>query len=252
MVAVVPAPPLLVPQLCAGAAAESDVMREACLSVAHRLASARRWIVLGSDPGGRRRIERPGRGTFLGFGVDVRVGFEPAPVTEGVSDLPLPVLIAGWLRDNAAPAVSVRAELVAPDLPTRDCRRLGAELAAEPTGEGAGGTAVLVVGDGATTHTEKAPGHLDERAGPFDAQVAAALATADSAGLLALDAELGVELNSAGRAPWQVLAGLVLARGELARGELAAGRWHGELTYSDFPYGVGYHVAWWQRRDEDR
>src|SRR5262249_49550701 len=140
------------------------------------------------------------------------------------------------------PGVVARAELVPPDLPTEECRRVGGELAARarwrPDGIG-----LLVVGDGATTHTEKAPGYLDRRAAPFDAAVAEALANADPAGLLALDARLATELNAIGRAAWQVLAGAALACADAADGRA----WRGELTYSQAPYGVAYHVALWRR-----
>ena len=243
-------------------------MRAACLDVAARLAGAAdRWLVVASDPGGRRTVDHPVGGTFRGYGVDVRVTLGPdvaaAPGTypgsppgppgvplgwhagdsgraqmypDGYLDkyLPLPLLIAGWLRGQVAPGVRVAAELVPPDLPTEDCRRLGAQLAARSAPAPVG---LLVVGDGATTHGEKSPGYLDRRAEPFDAAVAAALADADPAGLLALDAGLAGELNAAGRAPWQVLAGAS-----------EGGRWHGELAYSGAPFGVAYHVALWRRQ----
>ena len=106
---------------------------------------------------------------------------------------------------------------------------LGARLAAGPDPVG-----LLVVGDGAATHTEKAPGHLDERAGPFDAAVADALRAADPAALAALDPVLAAQLWAAGRAPWQVLAGATTGTA-----------WSGELLYSAAPFGVGYHVAVW-------
>jgi len=262
MVAVVPQPPLMVPQLTAGRAAESQPMRTACLDVAASLAGAAdRWLVVAADPGGRRSVDQPVGGTFLGYGVDVRVALGPGgpgadrtgqvpggepPDTpsdpaqmypDGYIDehLPLPLLIAGWLRGQVAPGARVAAELVPPDLPTEECRRLGARLA-ERSAAAPGPVALLVVGDGATTHGEKSPGYLDRRAEPFDAAVAAALAGADPAGLLALDASLAAELNAVGRAPWQVLAGAS-----------EGGRWRGELTYSAAPFGVGYHVALWRR-----
>ena len=222
-------------------------MRDACLDAVGRLASvADRWLVVGADPlvgpgpdprtgrPGRRTLDGAGYGSFIGFGVDVRVSLTPEPGGRPRSDLPLPVLIAGWLRGQAAGRVSATAELVDPALPPRECERAGAELAGrlEP------GTAVLVVGDGAATHTDKAPGYLDERAGPFDADVSRALAGGDPAGLRALDPVLATELHAIGRAPWQVLAGLAAATGA---------RWEGELLYSDAPYGVAYHVASWRR-----
>jgi hypothetical protein len=214
-------------------------MRAACLEVATRLAAvADRWTVVAADPDGPRAEGMPPCGTFLGYGVDVPVSLAPGADGEPTGDLPLPLLVAGWLRGRAAPEVTVRGELVPPDLPTEACRRLGAELAGRLDAR----VALLVVGDGAITHTERAPGYLDRRAHAFDAGVAAALAGADPDGLLALDAGLAAELGAAGRAPWQVLAGAAIATTE-ARG----GRWRGELLYSDAPYGVRYHVALWSR-----
>ncbi len=241
MVAVVPSPPLMIPQLAAGGAEESAPLRRACLDVAGRLATGcDRWVVLGADPDGADPdgADPDGGhvlGTFLGFGVDVRVSLAPEPVGPPRADLPLAVLIAGWLRGQVAPRLRADAELVAPDLPTARCRALGASLA----GRVGPGTGLLVVGDGAVTHTEKAPGHLDPRAGPFDRAVASALADADPDGLLDLDAGLAAELGAIGRAPWQVAAGAAAT----ARGA----RWDGELVYSGAPYGVGYHVALWRR-----
>jgi hypothetical protein len=246
MVAVVPQPPLMVPQLTAGRAADSEPMRAACLEVAARLAAASdRWLVVAADPAGRRTVDQPVGGTFLGYGVDVPVALAPgvigAPDLPGpeAAELPLPLLVAGWLRGRTAPGLGAVAELVSPGLATEECRRLGARLAGRS--EAAGGrVGLLVVGDGATTHTEKAPGYLDERAGPFDAAVATALAEADPAGLLALDPGLATELGAVGRAPWQVLAGA-------AEHGAGRGRWIGELTYTGAPFGVGYHVALWRR-----
>jgi hypothetical protein len=235
MVAVVPSAPLMVPELTVGGAEESAEMRGACLDAVRSMAAtADRWLVLGADPLGRRTVDGAAYGSFLGFGVDVRVSLAPDPVGRARADLPLPVLIAGWLRGQAAGHVTATAELVDPGLSAAGCKVLGEELAAR-TGAG---TAVLVVGDGATTHTEKAPGHLDERAGPFDTEVSRALAAGDAAGLLALDAALATELHAIGRAPWQVLAGLAAATGS---------RWDARVLYSDAPYGVAYHVASWRR-----
>ena len=90
------------------------------------------------------------------------------------------------------------------------------------------------MGDGCACRTEKAPGYFDPRAEDFDDTVAAALAAADTDALLALDPGLAGELWCAGRAPWQVLAGLVAARG---------GPWTGEVHYNQFPHGVTYLVA---------
>ena len=49
-------------------------------------------------------------------------------------------------------------------------------------------------------------------------------------------AALAAGLWVAGRAPWQVLAGAT-----------RDGTWEGELLHSTRTFGVGYHVAVWQR-----
>jgi hypothetical protein len=238
MVAVLPEPPLLVPQLATGAAVETAELRAACLSAAARLGrAARRWVAVGADPGGRRTVEPAARGSFVGFGVDVVVGLDTTATGPGgaAADpaFPLPLLIAGWAAERSGARVRIRGELLAPDAPPAECAELGAQLAAEFAAD-AEPVGLLVVGDGAATHTERAPGHLDERAGPFDAGVAAALRAADPGALAALDPGLARELLVAGRAPWQVLAGAT-----------AGGRWRGELLHSAAPFGVAYHVAVW-------
>lgn len=274
-VAVLPQPPLLVPELTTGAAVETAPLRDACLLAAGRLgAAASRWIAVGADDGGRRTVDPGARGTFAGFGVDVVIALDTrsqlagtgaaALVDTGLArrgcgtrapgmsdsrdgdvrlaggpapdpEMALPLLVAGWVAAAAGVEVAIRGELVDPAASPAECAALGAaladEFAANPDPVG-----LLVVGDGAATHTEKAPRHLDERAGPFDRAVAAALATADRAALAALDPGLAAELAVAGRAPWQVLA--AAARGD----------WAADIVYSDAPYGVAYHVAVWDRR----
>ena len=228
-VAVVPEPPLLVPELATGAAAETAALRAACREAARRLAAASStWIAVGADPGGRRTVGPDARGSFVGFGVDVVVGLAPDAAEPVDAAMALPLLVAGVAARRAAGHGPRRA-----GRPRRRPRRLPrARRRARPRGP----TALLVVGDGAATHTEKAPGYLDERAGPFDDAVAAALAAADPAALAALDPAPAAELWAAGRAPWQVLAGAT-----------RDGTWKGELLHSSRPFGVGYHVAVWQR-----
>lgn len=239
VIAVLPQPPLLVPELSGGAAVETEALREACRDTAAALAAAARtWIVVGSDSGGRRSVEPGTTGTFAGYGHDVPVvlpGGAGRTVDEGPR-LPLPLLIAGWAAAGAGTDLSVRGELIGPDAAPADCLALGEELAA-----GAGGETVdvglLVVGDGAARHTEKSPGGFDGRAEAFDSVVAAALDAADPEPLAGLDPTLARELWAAGRAPWQVLAGAARA----------GGTWSGKLRHTSMPYGVAYHVALWHR-----
>lgn len=228
MVVVLPQAPLLVPQLATGATAETADLRSACRAAAARMgATVSEWVAVGADGGGRRTVPADTRGSFVGFGADVVVGLGPDATGPVDAELPLPLLIAGWAA--AGTGARLRGELVAPDATPAECAALGERLAAEPVG-------LLVVGDGSAKHTLKAPGHLDERSGPFDDAVANALRTADPAGLAALDPGLARELWAIGRAPWQVLAGAT-----------AGHDWTGELLYTGAPYGVGYHVAVWSR-----
>ncbi|SHK24114.1 Catalytic LigB subunit of aromatic ring-opening dioxygenase [Pseudonocardia thermophila] len=230
MIAVVPEPPLLVPQLATGAAEETADLRAAVLAAGRRLASASaEWIVVGSDAGGRRSVGADARGTFAGFGADVVVGMSPGAAGPVDPELPLPLLIASWLAEGLG--VTLRGELVAPDTPARECAALGTELARATT-------ALLVVGDGSAKHTEKAPGYFDERAHAYDAAVADALAAGDPAALAAAVADPGpaAELWVSGRAPWLVMAGA-------AQGAA----WRVERGYSAAPFGVHYHVAVWER-----
>jgi hypothetical protein len=220
VIVVVPQPPLLVPELAAGAAGETADLRAAVREAADRMAALTTdWVAVGA--GADRRTVDHAVGTFRGYGRDVRVSLD-GRAAEPDPELPLPLLVAGWLRPAG---VAIRGELVPEDASTADCLALGRTLTA---------AGLLVVGDGAATHTEKAPGHLDERAESFDAGVAKALDHADPAALAALDPGLAAELWAAGRAPWQVLAGAAEGRD-----------WRGELLYTGAPYGVAYHVAVW-------
>lgn len=134
--------------------------------------------------------------------------------------------LLGHARWGAAPVEGLGVE---EPLDTARCLETGRELGARHDR-----VALLVMGDGSARRTLKAPGYLDERAAAFDEAAARALGAADVAALTAIDAGLAAELQAAGRAPWQVLAGA-------AEGAELEGR----LLYEDAPYGVGYFVATW-------
>ncbi|ANN16441.1 hypothetical protein SD37_12790 [Amycolatopsis orientalis] len=223
-VAVLPQPPLLIPELAAGAADECAELREACLQAVQRLTSASPdWLVVGAAAGAPG-VPEHASGSFRGFGVELGVSLSRVTVPE--TELPLPALVAGWLRAQAD-ASSVRVRLVDPATPPGECALLGRELG-EPA-------AVLVLGDGSSRHGPRSPGGEDDRAEGFDAGIRDALAKADTGALAALDPALAAELGAGGRAPWQILAGLA-----------AEGEWSAEVLYSAAPFGVGYHVAVWE------
>ncbi|KFZ79393.1 aromatic ring-opening dioxygenase LigB [Amycolatopsis sp. MJM2582] len=223
-VAVLPQPPLLIPELAAGAADECAELREACLAAVRRLTSASPdWIVIGAATGAPE-VPEHASGSFRGFGVDLGVSL--SRVTAPETELPLPALVAGWLREQVG-ASSVRVHLVDAATPSDQCEQF-----ARAVGDH---SAVLVLGDGSSRHGPRSPGGEDARAEDFDAGVRDALAKADTGALAALDPALAAELGAGGRAPWQVLAGL------------ADGDWTAEVLYSAAPFGVGYHVAVWER-----
>jgi hypothetical protein len=221
--AVCPHPPLLVPEVASGAAPELDDLRAACLTAIDHLSAADRLLIVGSASAtGITRYDGSAGGTFAAYGAPgVRVG-------TGEAVLPLSLAMGAWLVEQSKVAGLPRTYLAVPAdaTPTR-CLELGREIA-----EGNDRIGLLVMGDGSARRSEHSPVHLHPRAEVFDTTVADALAGAASAVLAALDPDLAEELQAAGRAPWQVLAG-ALETSELS----------GDLSYHAAPYGVGYFVA---------
>jgi hypothetical protein len=228
-----PCPPLLVPEVAAGAAPEMDAARSACADALGVLAAARPdlLVVVGpAEQSGRGSFPQGASGSFRGFGVDVEVRLGPAEDTVSGRELPPSLAVGAWLLERTGWAdAPIEGLGVGEPLAPERCIAVGREIGAR-----AGRVALLVMGDASACRTVKAPGYLDERAAPFDAEIARALGAADVAAVQALDAELAYELKASGRAPWQVLAGA-------AEGANLGGA----LLYEDAPYGVGYVVATW-------
>ena len=232
--AVCPHPPLLVPELASGASSDLDALRAACLAAIDTLATASTILVIGSTPppvaalGVSAAAAFPSTypaaagGSFAAYGAPrVRIG-AGAPV------LPLSLAMGGWLLEQSKAAGLPRRYIAVPTAATPDeCIRLGQEIAS-----GNDRIGLLVMGDGSARRSEHSPVHLHPRAEIFDTTVASALQHSDLDVLKALDPDLATELQAAGRAPWQVLAGA------LEGTTLAV-----DLTYNAAPYGVGYLVA---------
>lgn len=254
LAALIPSPPVLVPELCGGAPAAGvgaavepggaqpqeaavNELRAAVLAVGATLGEeAPHWTVLGVGPT-ERTYDADTVGTFRGFGVDVRVSLgAPGAQTSTDPDLPLAVLVAGWLRAAVAPHVPARAHLLAADTPARKCAEFGAKLRAdldavdEPQG-------VLVVADGAATLSTAAPGYFDPRSAPVQTAIDRAAGAGDPEALLALDPARCAELMVSGRAAYQALAGLFAVD---AASPVATERYRGA------PFGVGWFAGLWR------
>ncbi|NEA95029.1 hypothetical protein G3I22_22430, partial [Actinospica acidiphila] len=157
-----PCPPLLVPEVAAGAALELDAARAACTDALGVLAAARPdlLVVVGPDDGvGTREYPAGTRGSFRGFGVDldVRLG-EGDGVTGG--ELPYGLAVGAWLLGRTGWAdAPVEGRGVGESLAPGTCLAEGRRLAGR-----ADRVALLVMGDASACRTLKAPGYLDERA----------------------------------------------------------------------------------------
>lgn len=230
--ALCPHPPLLLPEVAAGAAVERADLRSACLlAVSELLAAGPDAVVVVGDAPTTTAFGPGSWGSLAPFGVRRSVQL-PGAVREPTPRLPLSLIVGGWLLERAGWAGPTRGCGVPDRNSPAAAARTGRRLVA-----GAERIGLLVMGDGTARRSEKAPGYLDPRAAGFDAEVARALAAADATALLALDPALATELLATGRASWQVLAG--------AAGD---GHWQSRVSYDDAPYGVSYLVAqWWPR-----
>ncbi|TMR01825.1 hypothetical protein ETD83_13965 [Actinomadura soli] len=232
------------------AAPELDALRAACHEAVRRLLGWDALIVVGGAPE-TRPYGPDAYATLQPYGL---AWTSPDDPKDGAEALPLSLTIGRWLLDRQNAGADVRYQAVAFDASPAECLALGRDLA-----ESAGRVALLVMGDGSACRSEKAPGYLDERAGPYDEAVARALAGADAAALAALDPGLSREVQAAGRAAWQVLAGAHGAgtgrsgTGGSGTGAPAggAGRFTGRLLADEAPYGVGYFAAGWSRARQE-
>lgn len=207
-VAVCPHPPALVPGISPGADAELKPVRRACDEAVRTLLGSRpdHVVVIGAGELAGDRDETAG-GSLAAYGVDVRAG---GPTTE----LPLSLTIGAWLLDRTGWTGRRTYSTGRPDIDGR--------------------VALLVMADGSARRSVQAPGYFDERAEPFDASIAAALAAGDPNALTALDPDLGEELAASG-------VPILRRLGEMTRGADVTPR----LWLDAAPLGVGYVVAGW-------
>jgi len=217
-----PCPPLLVPDVAQGAAAELEDLRTACEAAVRGLVrGARSVVVVGA--GTRSRVH-PGdaAGSLAGFGVPVRSGGAAA------ADLPLSLTVGAWLLDRAGAGARRRYVEVGPD---------GARPAPGAERWPGPGEAMLVMGDGSARLGARAPGGLDAGAAGYDESVLAALGSGDPAALVALDLPQGQRQLAAGAAAWAA-AGAALLAGRRT--------WAATVLSHQAPYGVSYILARWE------
>jgi hypothetical protein len=241
--AVLPHPPLLVPELAGAAAAELDPLRAACRAALATVVAADLVIVVGDGP--VWGVPEPSAlGSFAPYGADVQVALPAAPTELALPglpaparlpDLPLSLTVAAHLLTSFEPPP---ARLFAATVPTSlgpgAAAAIGRALTAARDGLAAGGPVALVVmADLSACRTELAPGSFRAEAAGFDASVAEALRMGKPGRLLDLDPALAADLMVAGRVPLQVLAGAFESEPAVT----------GQVLYEDAPYGVGYLVA---------
>jgi hypothetical protein len=218
--AVCPSPPLLARELT-GRALVLPEMREACASAVTRLLAARPGLVIVVGGGDATKSWDPDDRLDLS-------AWAPALGRRGTPGLPLALGLGAMLLDAAGYTGRRFLQAVGEAEPAAACLELGASLPDQ-----ARRVALLVMGDASARRSPAAPGHFDERAGPFDLAVEQAIRDGDMTTLAGLDEGLANDLMATGRAAWQVLAGALRA------GPAPTG----EVLYADAPFGVGYLVA---------
>jgi hypothetical protein len=230
-VAVCPCPPLLVPQVAGGAAAELDDLRAACDRAVGALLAARPDVVVLLGGGEETVAVGAGdSGSLAGFGVDLTVPLG-ARLCTGSALLPLSLTVGAWLLARSGWSGEVQGLSVAADTASAACAEPAAELRSL-----AGRVGLLVLADGSAKRTPKAPGAFDPGAEPFDRALAEALAAPDPAVLAGLHEQRAADLWVGGRAALAVL-------GHATAGE----QWQAELLHDAAPYGVAYFsAAWWR------
>ncbi len=240
-----PAPPVLVPDVASGAAAELDDVRSAALAAIDALGASDPDLLVLVGDGPQGEYPSGSSGSLTGFGVDLTVtlGSVSPLVSSGlVSPTPMPVslTVGAWLLARSGWSAPVAAVSVPDDLEADAASRDGQRWSVR-----ADRVAMLVLGESSARLAPRAPGGFDPDAPAMHALVRDALATVDTQALLGLDPARARDLMVSGRVPWQVAAG---AAGPSAssgdRSALPRGL-RGELRADEGPYGVGYLVASW-------
>jgi aromatic ring-opening dioxygenase LigB subunit len=245
--ALVPHPPLLVPELGRGSSAELDQLRSACRrAVSLLLDRAGALLVVGPAPAWGEAT--PGAiGSFAAYGAPVTTRLpreEAAPNGDWLDrrdlpagrldELPLSLAVAARLLalEAGERAVARLAAFGVPgSMPVERAAAMGRALAGAVAAEPDAG--LLVMGDLSARRAPKAPATFHPAAEEFDRQIADAVRKAELRQLLHVDAALAGELRVGGMAALWLLAGALEGAGELRT----------EVLYDAAPFGVGYLVG---------
>lgn len=221
--ALCPCPPLLARELTGHDPLVAG-LREACAAATARLVDTDPDVIIVVGPAPETAAWDPASRLDI-------VAFAPALGPNGKSGLPLSLGLGALLLDQAGYSGPLVLQAVGENEPWAGCAELGNRLAASASASAAR-AALLVMGDGSARRSLTAPGHLDERAAPFDARVERAVRDGDLAALAGLDAGLARELMATGRPAWQVLAAA-----------MGTGQPVTDVLYAGAPFGVAYLVA---------
>ena len=249
--ALVPHPPLLVPELGRGASPDLDQLRSACrLAVSMILDDVDALLVVGPAPSWGEA--EPGAAGSLGpYGVAVTARLPGPASSEGgapgdgwidrgglptgwLGELPLSLVVAAWLLGLEAGARQL-PPVAAFGVPAsmKTDRALTAGRALARAVRGGHDVGLLVMGDLSARRTSRAPATFHPAAEEFDQRIGDAIRKAEVDRLPDADAGLAAELLVGGMAALWVLAGALEDAGPL----------RGKVLYEAAPFGVGYLVG---------
>ncbi|HEX8859693.1 MAG TPA: hypothetical protein VGC06_11515 [Actinomycetes bacterium] len=257
--ALVPHPPLLLPELGRSSTPDLEPLRSASRhAVATLLDQAEALLVVGPAPAWGE-AEPGAAGSFVPYGAPVTASL-PAVAAPAVADgpagpsrnagaarwldraalppgrlteLPLSLAVAAWLLDRLAeervlPRVAAFGVPAGAD--AGQAAALGRALAAAVREARVG---LLVMADLSARRTQRAPASFHPDAEEFDRRIGDAIRKAELGRLLEVDPALAAEMGAGGMAALWLLAGALADVPDL----------HGEVRYEGGPFGVGYLVG---------
>jgi len=265
--ALVPHPPLLVPELGRGASPELDQLRSACRrAVAMTLDGVDALLIVGPAPSWGE-VEPGATGSFAPYGTAVTTRLPTpgddvpwhgvagvgstrpglGPTTPGddwldrrglppgrLTELPLSLAVAAWLLGLEAQVRQIprlAAFGVPASMQVGEAAATGRALAGAVRARLHAG--LLVMGDLSARRTLKAPASFHPAAEEFDRQVGDAIRKAEIGRVLDADAGLADELRVGAMAVLWLLAGALEDAGDLRT----------EVLDEAAPFGVGYLVG---------